>query len=115
MFKNKKWAKLSVITLYTDLILCILIIIVFSLFIKPPLNNCSSTGIMCFGFNENNGLTIFFLCLITNLISIVIHTYNNSLGITALYLILKSVLESLKPFFEYEIIFVNDFSTDLTI
>ena len=50
-----------------------------------------------------------------NLISIVIPTYNNSLGITALYLRLKSVLASLKPFFEYEIIFVNDFSTDLTI
>ena len=49
------------------------------------------------------------------LISIVIPTYNNSFGITALYLRLKSVLESLEPFYEYEIIFVNDFSTDLTI
>lgn len=51
----------------------------------------------------------------SKLLSIIVPTYNEELGIHEFYKRTKAVLDSLAPQFAYEIIFVNDFSTDQTL
>jgi dolichol-phosphate mannosyltransferase len=48
------------------------------------------------------------------LVSIIVPTYNEELGIKEFYRRTKSVLEKLSPRFDHEIIFINDFSVDAT-
>ncbi|OIR06742.1 hypothetical protein GALL_109900 [mine drainage metagenome] len=48
------------------------------------------------------------------LLSVIVPTYNEEAGIDEFYRRTKSVLAQLKPRFDHEIIFVNDFSTDNT-
>lgn len=48
------------------------------------------------------------------LITLIVPTYNEEKGINEFYRRVKSVLNSLKPGFSHEIIFINDFSTDRT-
>jgi dolichol-phosphate mannosyltransferase len=48
------------------------------------------------------------------LMSVVVPTYNEEHGIDEFYRRTKVVLDSLSPRFDYEMIFVNDFSTDKT-
>ncbi|WP_341915040.1 glycosyltransferase [Polaromonas sp. YR568] len=50
----------------------------------------------------------------SKLLSVIVPTYNNENGIWEFYRRTKAVLLSLAPRFEYELIFVNDFSTDNT-
>lgn len=49
------------------------------------------------------------------LISVIVPTYNNERGINEFYRRTRGVLECLSLRFNYEIIFVNDFSTDNTL
>lgn len=49
------------------------------------------------------------------IISIIVPTYNQSLGINEFYRRVKLVLDNLKKIYSYEIIFVNDFSQDETV
>lgn len=51
----------------------------------------------------------------TKLLSVIVPTYNEEQGIHEFYRRTKAVLDSLAPQFTYEIIFVNDFSTDQTL
>lgn len=51
----------------------------------------------------------------TKLLSVIVPTYNEEQGIHEFYRRTKAVLDSLAPQFVYEIIFVNDFSTDQTL
>ena len=51
----------------------------------------------------------------SKLLSIIVPTYNEEQGIHEFYKRTKAVLDSLAPEFTYEIIFVNDFSTDQTL
>ena len=51
----------------------------------------------------------------SKLLSIIVPTYNEEQGIHEFYKRTKVVLNSLAPQFGYEIIFVNDFSTDQTL
>ena len=51
----------------------------------------------------------------TKLLSVIVPTYNEEQGIHEFYRRTKAVLDSLAPQFIYEIIFVNDFSTDQTL
>jgi glycosyltransferase involved in cell wall biosynthesis len=48
-------------------------------------------------------------------ISVIVPTYNEENGIREFYNRTKYVMESLRPRFEYEIIFINDYSTDNTL
>ncbi len=48
------------------------------------------------------------------LLSIIVPTYNEEAGINEFYRRTKAVLESVKPRFQYELIFVNDYSQDQT-
>jgi glycosyltransferase involved in cell wall biosynthesis len=49
------------------------------------------------------------------LLSIIVPTYNEELGIEEFYRRTKLVVDSLVPEFSYEIIFVNDYSSDNTL
>ena len=49
------------------------------------------------------------------LLSIIVPTYNEELGILEFYRRTKAVVDSLTPEFDYELIFINDCSTDQTL
>ena len=49
------------------------------------------------------------------LLSIIVPTYNEELGIDEFYRRTKGVVDSLAPEFDYELIFINDCSTDNTL
>ena len=49
------------------------------------------------------------------LLSIIVPTYNEELGINEFYRRTKAVVDSLAPEFDYELIFINDCSTDGTL
>jgi dolichol-phosphate mannosyltransferase len=49
------------------------------------------------------------------LLSIIVPTYNEELGIDEFYRRTKEVVDSLAPEFDYELIFINDCSTDNTL
>jgi dolichol-phosphate mannosyltransferase len=48
------------------------------------------------------------------LLSIIVPTYNQEMGINEFYARIKAVLKSIEHEFDYEIVFVNDFSRDNT-
>lgn len=71
-------------------------------------------------FDENyitSSLEKYFDYLIKGpkLLSIIVPTYNEELGIDEFYRRTKNVLLKLSPRFDHEIIFVNDFSSDNTL
>lgn len=75
---------------------------------------------LCINFGESyikNSLNKYFKHFIdrSQLISIIVPTYNEELGIEEFYRRTKDVLNKLSPRFEHEIIFVNDYSTDNTL
>ena len=81
--------------------------------VMPIINNLK------INYNKNyfrNSLQKYYNNLNSNskLISIIVPTYNEEKGIIEFYNRTIKVLLSLSPRFKYEIIFVNDFSTDKT-
>jgi len=89
--------------------------------LKHNENNDSDRNISIIGIKSNTSYLkyIYRASDITSsskkLLSIVVPTYNEEKGIEEFYRRLKSVLNKLSLRFDHEIIFVNDFSNDLTL